>query len=67
MAKFINSDAIGEKKGEITGLLPAGGFWEHWFKGQPSAYAADWHMDEHSVWEKALNFPLHSTEEAEED
>jgi hypothetical protein len=65
MAKSIHLSEIEIPCGEITAPLPRGFFWEHWFDGQPrdERSQASRSLDEHSIWEKAVNLEVLAIDE----
>jgi hypothetical protein len=58
MAKSIHFNEIADAQDGATMSLSAGGFWEHWFDTQSSRRPADQNLDEHRVWENAVNFGI---------
>jgi hypothetical protein len=63
MAKSIEMHEI-EEVGHSTRNQASGSFWEHWFKGQSPLSPAGGDLDEHSLWEKAINFGILAAKKA---
>jgi hypothetical protein len=64
MAKSIHLNQLETESGNLAAPPPSasGSFWEHWFKTSASARRANRSLDEHSVWEKAVNLAVLGTE-----
>lgn len=56
MAKSIHLHEI--ETDTIPSTLSSGSFWESWFETQPHGRGMDMRLDEHSIWEKAVNFEI---------
>src|ERR1700728_2930790 len=56
MAKSIHLHEIETETFPPT--LSAGSFWGHWFEIQARRRAAAMRLDEHRIWEKAVNFDI---------
>ena len=64
MAKSIRISDVSLEYGNVPPALPSGSFWEHWFNTQYPARPADQNLDEHGVWEKAINLSILAAEKA---
>jgi hypothetical protein len=60
MAKSIRLIEIDEQRAQLIAPLSRGCFWEHWFDGQSHNQKpqANRTLDEHSIWETAVNFEI---------
>jgi len=60
MAKSIRLTEMEAEHAHVTAPLSRGTYWEHWFDGQPQGGSpeANRALDEHSIWEKAVNFEI---------
>jgi hypothetical protein len=65
MAKSIRLSDIDVNRAYGTAPLSRGSFWENWFDGEPQTPRHYTHrpLDEHSIWEKAVNLELLAMEE----
>jgi hypothetical protein len=65
MAKSIHLSEIETPRTELTAPLSRGLFWEHWFEGQPrdQRARANRFLDEHGIWEKAVNLEILAMDE----
>ena len=66
MAKSIRLSEIDADRAHAT-ALSRGSYWENWFDGYPQSQKpqAFRPLDEHSIWEKAVNLEILATEENE--
>ena len=66
MAKSIRLSEIDMNRAFVTPPLSRGSFWENWFDGHPQTPGHHTHrsLDEHSIWEKAVNLELLAMEES---
>jgi hypothetical protein len=65
MAKSIRLTEIDAQGGPLVAPLSRGSYWEHWFDAQsrdqkPQSIDT---LDEHSIWESAVNFEILAIEE----
>ncbi|HEV2329863.1 MAG TPA: hypothetical protein VGY56_13855 [Verrucomicrobiae bacterium] len=60
MAKSIRLNGIEEQLDPLVAPLSRSSFWEHWFEGHPEDQRAQANrtLDEHSIWEKAVNLEI---------
>lgn len=63
MAKSIRLSDVSLEYGN-TATLPSGSFWEHWFNTQHPSHPSDQNLDEHGIWEKAINLSIITTKKA---
>jgi len=54
MAKSIPMNQI-EESHDFTGALPTTSFWDYWFAVRSTVRPAKRTLDEHRIWERALN------------
>jgi hypothetical protein len=64
MAKSIRLSDVSLEYGNTAAMLPSGSFWEHWFNTQHPGRPADQNLDEHGIWEKAINLSIITTKKA---
>jgi hypothetical protein len=53
-----------EEPGQTKAGAVSANFWEHWFQAQSSSHAPYRSLDEHTVWEKAINFGFLAADKA---
>jgi hypothetical protein len=60
MAKSIRFTEIDAQRDQLVVPLSRGSFWENWFDGQPQDQKPQGNriLDEHSIWEKAVNLEI---------
>jgi hypothetical protein len=64
MAKSLDLNDFASKAdltADLFANLPTGTFWEHWFDAHAATQAAqrlEQRLDEHNVWEKAVNLEV---------
>jgi len=64
MAKSIRFNNASLEYGNTAASLPSGSFWEHWFNTQYPTRPADQNLDEHGIWEKAINLSIITAKKA---
>jgi hypothetical protein len=64
MAKSIRLSEFALEIGNAGSGLSSGSFWENWFKTQAPGRAMERNLDEHRIWEKAVNLEILAAEEA---
>lgn len=64
MAKSIRGTEVSLEYGNTASALPSGSFWEHWFNTQYPSRPVDRNIDEHGIWEKAINLGILTAEKA---
>lgn len=62
MAKTFHLQEVADV-GTLATPLRGGSFWEHWFETQATKHA-ERNLDEHRVWEQAINFGILAIEKA---
>jgi hypothetical protein len=62
MAKSIRLHEV--KTTGNTATLSSGGFWENWFESHTQSHSGEQNLDEHNIWEKAVNFGVLAMEKA---
>jgi hypothetical protein len=67
MAKSTRTNEIEAHRTPLTAPLSRDSYWEHWFGGQPQSLRpqAIRPVDEHGIWEKAVNLEIFAMEGAE--
>lgn len=60
MAKSIRLTEIDEQRAQMGAPLSRAAYWEHWFASQSNypKLQASQSLDEHSIWEKAVNLEI---------
>jgi hypothetical protein len=65
MAKSIRLTENDAQCDPLVAPLPRGSFWENWFDGQPQNPKSQINrtLDEHSIWERAVNLEILAMED----
>ena len=63
MAKSISLNEFALETGNTGSTMSSGSFWENWFKTQAPGGAIERNLDEHRIWEKAVNVEILSAAE----